>query len=528
MTRIATISNWMDDRMNPIVVKELRQGMRSRSFIVIVNLLLAALTLICFLAVMSNPEIAAKATGGRTIYLFLQAALFVACILFVPMYTLIRLRSERGENNVDLFFTTTLQPVKIVRGKFFAGIALVTMLYSVCLPFMLFTYVIRGYDIPTMLVSMGWGYLVAVLALAASIVVGTWSSPKMLGNLFVLAAAGGLGLAALFAIMTASQMLEGGIQHLWRRSTFLVTAGMFLLVGFLAVMLFEAMAIGLLSPPSSNRTVRLRIWASVALMATLLSWVCSSWLFANSLFSGSFAIDLFDLLASITTGWMTVMLPLVLGMLFIAVCEPDGFSNRIMMGRSRFTFVRLLAFPYTHGASGGILWSVIHGAAVVAIFFGVRALVLAFRVRGTPYYGFDLDGFFDEWTQWLLLLSLFGVSYALLGKILMRTFFPTVAAKHTWVAVLFTFFTLSISTMLICFAIDPRHWDRGLLWKLCTPFAESSGPETTVRLYFVGIWAAIVLLLCLPQGLRDLAHYTLGHPRRPLEPGRPRAEEIAD
>lgn len=521
MTRIAAISNWTDDRMNPIVVKELRQGMQSRSFIVIVNLLLAALTLICLLSVMSDPEIAARATGGRNIYLFLQGALFIACILFVPMYTLIRLRSERGENNVDLFFTTTLKPVKIVRGKFFAGIALITMLFSVCLPFMLFTYVIRGYDIPTMLMSLGWGYLVAVLALSASIVVGTWSSPRMLGNLFVLAAAGGLGLAAAGTIGMAGEMLDSGVQRLWRDSEFFAFLAAFLLISFLAVKLLESMAIGLLSPPSSNRTVRLRVWSSITVVATFLAFALASW-YA----SGPGGANFFESFHSSLFGWMSMMLPLVMAILFIAVCEPDGFSNRILMGRSRLVPLRFLAFPYTHGASGGILWTVIHGVGIVVVYYAVLTVSFLFGLTGGYYgYGFGIAEFFNEAMQWFLLLSLFGVSYALLGKILMRTFFPTAAAKHTWVAVLFTFFTLSISTMLICFAIDPRQWDRSLFWKLCTPFADTSGPETAIRLYFVGIWAAIVLLLCLPQGLRDLAHYTLGQPRRPHEAAPPKPNQ---
>ena len=56
MSNISATTNWLDDRMNPIVVKELRQGMQSRSFILIVNLLLAALAAICLLSVMTNPE----------------------------------------------------------------------------------------------------------------------------------------------------------------------------------------------------------------------------------------------------------------------------------------------------------------------------------------------------------------------------------------------------------------------------------------------------------------------------------------
>ena len=496
MSRIAGITNWMDDKVNPIVVKELRQGMQSRSFIVIVNLLLASLTLICFFAVMIDPEITVRATGGRDIYAFLQGTLFIACILFVPMVTLLRLRSERGENNVDLFFTTTLLPVKIVRGKFYAGITLITMLYSVCLPFMLFTYVLRGYDIPTMLLSLGFGYVIAVLALAAAIVVGAWSSPKALGNLFVLAAAGGLGILAFLIIMGTSEMLEQGVQSFLRDRDSLFVIALFLVSSFLIGKLLEAMAIGLISPASSNRTIRLRIWTSISMAVLFLCILGTSW-FVSRAGIGSF----FEILTNGTFVWMFLMLILVLAMLLIAVCEPDEFSKRIMMGRPRFAAFRTLAFPYTHGASGGLLWVVLHAAGIISIYYFVRFLAQSYGISSYSYHEFQ------EETRDLFRWCLFVVSYALLGKIIMRTFFPPSTAKHTWIAVLFTFFVLSVSTMLICFALDPRNWDNSLLWKLCTPLADTHGYETTIRLYFVAIWAAIVALLCIPKGLIDFARF---------------------
>ena len=516
MTRIDGITNWFDDRMNPIVVKELRQGMQSRSFIVIVNLLLAALTVICLLSVMSDPDVATRATGGRFIYLFLQGALFFSCIVFVPMYTLVRLRSERGENNVDLFFTTTLQATKIVRGKFFAGISLVSMLYSVCVPFMLFTYMLRGYDIPTMLLSLGIGYLVTALTLASCIVIGCWSPPKALGQLVVLATAIGLVILACFVIGPMSEILAFGVQDIFRDRDRLAVLAAVLISAFFIFKLLEAMAIGLVSPPRSNRTLRLRVWASLTIVTMFFVFTGAAW------FSSGFAMMPFSYGMQLATAyWMSIALGLVVLLLLIAVCEPDGFSARILDGRPRgsLAVIRPVAFLYTHGASGGILWALVHAAGIIGTFYAVLALAPAYSASGPYSVGYMMHEVFDDFVQWLLLAYLFQMNYILLGKIIMRAFFPPSAAKHTWVAVLFALFAILMTTLIITFALDPRHWDRSFLWNLVTPFADvESWGDIVVRFYFAGLWGAVSLLICFPRGLRDFAEYQTGKPSKEPEP----------
>ena len=508
MSRIAGMTNWLDDRMNPIVVKELRQGMQSRSFIVIVNLLLAALTVICVLAVMTNPDISVRADGGRFIYDFLQGVLFIACFVFVPMYVLIRLRSERDENSVDLFFTTTLKPKRIVQGKFFAGMALIGMLYSVCVPYMLFTYVLRGYDIPSMLLSLGFGLLVAIVVLTATIVVGCWSAPKALGVLVALAWAGLLGLVTYTMIRWSHSILEFGAQTYFAQPGFYAGLTFYFVATFFAHKLFESMAIGLISPPSSNRTLRLRIWASVSIVGLFVVFLgCSG--FIASLSSAPFLVELYQ----ITSVWMCLMLPLVMIMLFIAVCEPDGFSNRILLQRPRGgrAVFRPLTFLYTHGASSGVLWALFHAVGMISIYFCTYAWAQAYSSGHRFYTG--------NGTSWLFLIGLFVLNYALLGKIVMRTFFPPTAAKHTWVAALCSLFALMMATLLISIAIDPQHWDRSILWKFVAPFmADYDAGEVYTYLYFEIIWAAVVFVICLPRTLRDFHEYQAGKPLREPEP----------
>ena len=499
----------LDNRMNPIVVKELRQGLQSWFIIIIVNLLLVALSLTCLLMVMLNPDITEEATGGRDMFQFLQILLFIATVLGVPLYVLGRLRSERNGNQVDLFFTTTLLPHKIVRGKFVAGMSLVTLLYSVCLPFMLFTYFLRGFDVPTMLFSMAFGYLITIPLIMLAIVIGTWTVPRIFAPFVMIAALAGLIPVVVFAYAITDEFLEKGIQSIFRDDGSIPITIMILGAGFLLTKLLEATAIAELSPPSSNRTCRLRIWMTLSILLTGVGLAGIAWYASSS--SGS--LRLLEMVLMASTVWAIIAMSLVAVVLLIAVCEPDGFSNRVMIQRPRHFLFRLIAFPYTHGASSGFLWVVLHAFAILGVWAIALSIYKTFSVSPTHLTFttpmIDISNRMKETMTWIILVFACISAYALLAKLIMRTFFRHVPAKHTWGAFMFVAGTLLVSSMLICFAIDPRHWDQWILWKIFNPVAGSEGMETTKRVIADSLWALTMLALCIPQGFRDATRYLL-------------------
>src|SRR5205823_4778714 len=87
----------------------------------------------------------------------LQGILLFTCLLFIPAYTGIRLAAERSDINVDLLFISTLRPRAIVRGKFVAALVLAVLIFSACTPFMTFSYLLRGLDVPSVVpVCRAW------------------------------------------------------------------------------------------------------------------------------------------------------------------------------------------------------------------------------------------------------------------------------------------------------------------------------------------------------------------------------------
>ena len=104
----------IDDALNPIVVKELRQAVQSR-FVVVVLLLFLGLQLLILGSMLVVSDANKRAdlvdySAGAGIFLGLQYLLVVTCLVFIPLYTGVRMAAERADNNVDLLFVSTLRP----------------------------------------------------------------------------------------------------------------------------------------------------------------------------------------------------------------------------------------------------------------------------------------------------------------------------------------------------------------------------------------------------------------------------------
>jgi hypothetical protein len=150
----------LSDALNPIVIKELRQAVQSR-FVVTMLIVLLAIQLVAvgMYLIFSNPA-AYDFTAGRTVFTILLSILLMVSLLFVPAYTAVRMIAERSDTDVDLLYITTIRPRSIIAGKVLAAAVLTGLIFSACLPFMTFTYFLRGIDLPTVFVLLVLSFLV--------------------------------------------------------------------------------------------------------------------------------------------------------------------------------------------------------------------------------------------------------------------------------------------------------------------------------------------------------------------------------
>ena len=73
---------------------------------------------------------------------------------------------------MELLFVTTISPEAIVYGKYVAAMALTFLIYSACMPFLIFTYFLRGVDLISIFWTSVGGFLLFAVANALGVFAG--------------------------------------------------------------------------------------------------------------------------------------------------------------------------------------------------------------------------------------------------------------------------------------------------------------------------------------------------------------------
>ena len=208
MKSIGDILEKVNDRLNPIVVKELRQAVQGK-FLIVVLICFLCLQLLTVGLFLTDKSVTHSFRAGQNVFQVLLGILLGTCLLFVPAYTGIRLASERTDANVDLLFITTLRPRSIIWGKFFAGLVLTILLYSACMPFMTFTYLLRGVDLPSVFILLAFDFIVVAVSIQCGILIGCIPANRALK---VILGVGWLVLTfVVFVTLLAAMFAPGGL-----------------------------------------------------------------------------------------------------------------------------------------------------------------------------------------------------------------------------------------------------------------------------------------------------------------------------
>ena len=249
------------DWMSPMLVKELRMGLKSPFFVwglLGVQLLLALLSLMF-----------AGTGGGEDMGIVFWWCLAGPVCLLLPLRLSAALREEMGGNTMDTLVLTRLSGWRIVLGKWVATAALQVLMAMTVLPYLILRYFAGGIDVVQ---EIAWLGLFLLLGLTASAVLLGLSFLKY----FLLRAAVLLAvLLPTFGMCTVSvfQIAEQryGIESLHDD---IGTAGVWYCVVLLvwAIFFFLDLGASQLAPDSENRATPRRLAAMVMVpVATVLA-----------------------------------------------------------------------------------------------------------------------------------------------------------------------------------------------------------------------------------------------------------------
>ncbi len=171
------IAQRFSDRSNPIVVKEVRQAVKSKAYIGLYLILLFICVVISLFACGSYLRSGVGSAIGNEVFGAFLVCLWITGFVLMPMGAFNSLAKERTEHTFELLNISGLGPGKIVRGKLGAAVVQLGLIYSAFVPFMAFTYFLRGIDLPMMIFFIVSSFLISVffimLALTASAIAAT-------------------------------------------------------------------------------------------------------------------------------------------------------------------------------------------------------------------------------------------------------------------------------------------------------------------------------------------------------------------
>lgn len=289
--------------LSPILIKEARQAIKSRQLAVTLTLLFLAV-LVWSIACAVNARVAQMSEAEQSSVTINGFALCLALPLFivVPFWSFSSMSNEIDETTYDLILCTTLKPWQIVAGKLSAALAQMMIYLAVVAPCFAFCAVLPGTNLPGLTFVLATYTAFSIGLSALGLLMGTprsqvWRVFSMVLFFALLLACFGFAVTTTFTFFGSVTALD---YQNWDDMVWSAYIGT--LFGFVAGpiglgILFAAIAVGAVSPKSSNRSTPVRLavcvcWFILAKIMILTSFYIpdGSWFIAQVLITGIFVL----------------------------------------------------------------------------------------------------------------------------------------------------------------------------------------------------------------------------------------------
>jgi ABC-type transport system involved in multi-copper enzyme maturation permease subunit len=500
--RFERASDWI----NPIVVKECRQALKSRQFFFSFTLTLLFCWLWSIFGVWSNASQNGDLSGLTMVtgYFFI---LSFPLLVIVPFSAYRSLTVEREDKTYELLAVTTLKPRQIVTGKLVSALVQTALYISGVLPCFGFTALLQGIDLP----MMGFMFLNIVLAsisltmfclmCAALVQERFW---QMLMTVVIL-----IGLLLSFwglMALLAEMQFFGGFAMLIRERDFWPSYSGMILAQLTWWLVFHQVATSQLTFASDNRSTALRVTV-VAQQLVYVGW------FAYMCWSVSQrqGIDMFrdDGLA------FALMVPALLYWYAVgtfATGESENLSSRVKRQLPESFLGRMFTNWFFPGPGRGYIFAVANYTAVCLAVLLLFTIIIPRSVRPTLIS--------DHVVRFMICSFGYLLIYLGLGTLLLRRIqrrFQASLLLRVLIQVL-----LLLAGLLICLfwmELVSRNWNTDSIAYYFSPFHLLPGISSRAN-RFVGAEYIIlmvgcgILLLNLPGIIAELLQTKMAVPAR--------------
>jgi ABC-type multidrug transport system permease subunit len=512
--RLATADQWLDrlsERVNPILVKETRQALKSRQF----SFTFALLLLFCWawsifgLWVM-GPEVTYGVKGPEML-LGYYVILAFPLLVIVPYGAFRSLASEQEDRTYELLWITTLRPRQIVAGKLGSAVVQMLLYLSAISPCLAFTYMLRGVSFPTILLLIAWTVLASLGLSLISLLVGTLSAERHIQVVLSVLLILGLLLAFYIGCMIAWGILEWESLSIVDAEFWQACAAILTAYGSYFALLFVA-AVARITFTSDNRSTSLRV-VLLAQHVLFTGWM--AWVFLDVFSRGYWTEILMVFLLLVGLHWY------ITGALMTG--ESPELSLRVrrqlpmsLLGRVFLTWFNPgPATGYVFAVSGMLAALAMATVAVVISASGIAGVTSTLRPGIESVLIFGAIG-----TSYLTILL--GLGLLLVG--LLRRVSRTGMVLSVLIQILLLL--LGCGVPLLIETMSPNRGAVGYsllqmsnpFWTLTQIIDKSSLPvEAPVLVTVLPIVAAIVFALNLPAVFRELRNVRIAKPARVAE-----------
>lgn len=171
---------WATERINPIVVKEVRQSLKSRQFTIAFGLTLIAAVSWTLIAVsLMVPRIYYSPAGVQLLAGFFCILQFPLMII-IPFSAFRSLTTETEDSTFELLSISALSAWQIVLGKMMSAMLQALLYLSALTPCIVLTYLLRGVTLQSILFVLGLTVTFSVIETALALLLAAVSRARIL------------------------------------------------------------------------------------------------------------------------------------------------------------------------------------------------------------------------------------------------------------------------------------------------------------------------------------------------------------
>jgi hypothetical protein len=505
--------DWLSEKLNPIVVKEARQALKSRQFTITFGLLLVFGACWTALGVALQMPAIFHSPSGPFMVAGYYVILAVPLIVIVPFAAFRSLAAEREDGTFDLLSIATLSARQVVVGKLASAVLQMIVYYSAIAPCIAFTYLLRGLDIITIGLMLAYLFLASTLLSALGLALATVTKERHWQVLLSVVLVAGLVGAFWMWLMGMAGMFEWFLNyspfdeiHFWMGNVALVMFH----ASFIA--LFVYVSAGQISFASDNRSTPVR-WVLFTQHALMFGWI----LYGINVPEANEPFFVLGCTAAVVYWW-------VVGSFMIG--EWAELSPRVRRQLPQTFLGRVLLTWFNPGSGTGYVFTLVNLGLILWAFFSSSMIVEMFRgptMRGAFFLPNQMAQFAAA--GWFFVAVYLGVGRLMV--MLVRNRVPSgVVFSFLLQIVLVTFGTLM--PLVVQFSLfNTSNFDYSVLqvtnpfWTLGQILFNSTGgftsadTSTSYLLLAIGGWSLVVLHFLL--AIREIEQTRLVAPQRVLE-----------